>query len=297
MAPQENKIDKCAIIGIDIENTGHTDDDIIFAIGISWGFVGCDKVLKMQMIMFLREPGTVEEWRQFWLDNGFEMRCFEEFWSKNIDVLNGLMEKATIFETDSKYSGGYDSGHLHKHHFVEATAVLAEHFNNALINIEDLYKSTSIVLDTLCFDSAWLNHLLIFHGHRSLSFTRMGKYRGWNYEIDSIIAGLARINPITGNWKRLAAFKAEQILTRLPHLGDTCNSHNPGDDAENILVTFLRALDYVDNMEMIFNEIMEAHARVAELTKIVKDQEKRLRRAEQILREHSLLSTEPLNID
>ena len=74
MASQENKIDKCAIIGIDIENTGHTDDDIIFAIGISWGFVGCDKVLKMQMIMFLREPGTVEEWRKFWLDNGFEMQ-------------------------------------------------------------------------------------------------------------------------------------------------------------------------------------------------------------------------------
>lgn len=230
------------LISKDIENTGHTIDDIIFAIGIAYGYPGCEKIFKVQLIIFLREPGTLEEWRQFWIDSGFEMRCFNEFWSKNIDVLNTLMEKANIFpqEERSRLAGTFSPSRG----FKLETAELAFQYNKALQEIEEKAHQSVLVFDTVTFDSAWLNYLLISHGYPSLSFTRALKYR-WAYEIDSFIAGLLWFNFITGNWGAFDRLK-KKVMLMLPHLGETKNSHSPDEDAENIVATCLRALAYCD---------------------------------------------------
>lgn len=214
-----------AIVALDIERTGQGPNDVTFAIGVADTVLSkntTSKINKAAWIIQLRGHGNEEEWRQFWLDNNYDMDCFNEFWSKNIDVLNNLMINA-------HYS---DEGEL------------SGKLNNYLENIENInHNRRMLVFDTITFDSVHLDNLLKKSGYKGLSFTRSGKYTS-SMELDSYTYGVLGLDMLNDTWQQFKKLKSRLLDKRLPSLGITSNNHFPDDDAENILVSFLRAVDY-----------------------------------------------------
>ena len=209
------------IITFDIETTGQHSHahDVIVAIGACVGELqdnGAFNVLsKHSWARDMRKPADTD-WASFWILSGFEPRCYQEFWSKYEDILDGLQRDATI----------------------QSDAVLARKLNYFL---EDQEKDGPFCLlfDTLLFDSVWLDNLLRSNGYAGLSRNRDGS--GWRsaFELDSFRFG-ATGAPL-GNWGELTK-RCNAHPTVFPENGERI-AHHPRDDALGIFIDLARVIN------------------------------------------------------
>ncbi len=129
-------------IAIDIEKAGKRLDDAILAIGIC---IGDDK-------------GTVYE-KKLWClkmpeGKDFEKRCYSEFWTKNMDVLNLIKSQ----EQD--------------------IAEVMKEFAEFIDGLEERFHRYTFVSDNPAFDIGHLDYYLQTYADRSpLRYTKQGQYR------------------------------------------------------------------------------------------------------------------------
>jgi hypothetical protein len=160
--------------------------------------------------------------RSVWLARGFEGRCFEEFWSKNLSILKTLQDSSKVNLVSAEYD-------------------MAQALNDALLEAETKFANVMIVSDTIMFDTIWCNILLTKYGFKGLSWTRAGKYR-CGYELDSYTLGSLGFPPDVEWSEYVAAMK----LHIDPIFADIVvnHDHNPENDAMSILVKFIRVVNY-----------------------------------------------------
>ncbi len=221
MASQRKRI---CYISIDIETTGaDMRRDQLFAIAIAYADSSAknkSQIRSWKAILNLGKPKDCS-WEDFWKVQGFEQRCYDEFWSKNEDMLNSLQRQATI-HTDMRD--------------------LIAAFNEKLKEIEEEFDETVIVIDCICFDPVWVSAQLMLNGFKALNYSRAGKYRS-SYDVDSMIESALHVDS-TYDWKMISELKQKFIDGLLPELGQHANTHDPEEDATNILVNFFRIREY-----------------------------------------------------
>jgi len=223
MSEQKKETKKpMGVISIDVETTGATDKDVIVAIGISHGYLTENNEIATskcpRLVLRLGKPEDIS-WEDHWKNKGWEKRCYDEFWSNNLNVLDKMQadttaEKSVLCRTEDSFSN-----------------IL----NMALEDVEAKYEKTIVVSDTTCFDMFFVNKCLLSGGHKPIYYTREGQYRT-GFELDSYLTGLARQNPST-DWKDMEQFKKmlHDKYIKYPLVHD----HYPENDSHAVLSYFL----------------------------------------------------------
>lgn len=212
---------------IDIERTGHGyKNDKTFGIGWAHSDKHLTNIVKGNVCMHLwfsnKYCEDIDVMRTLWLSKNFEQRCFEEFWSKHLDIFGMLQDETKVNLVADEYS-------------------MAQALNNALLEAESMYDNLMIVCDTIMFDTTWCNLLLMKHGFKGLSWSRSGKYR-WGYELDSYTLGSLGFTPEV-DWKDYSKAIETNIDVIFPDI-QINHDHNPENDAMSILVKFIRVVNY-----------------------------------------------------
>lgn len=200
-------------------------DDKTFAIGWAAG----DKMRQnfisghVCLNLHLGSDYTPSVIRQKWEAADFEMRCFDDFWCKHLDILQKLQDPTQVI-------------------LVETESEMAFALNQALARVEARYDRIGILSDTLSFDTTWCNMLLLQHGFEPLSSTRNGKGYVSGYEVDSYVMGCLGLTPDTP-WTTYSTEFDQTIGKVFPEL-EGIHDHHPENDAKSILVKYIRALNY-----------------------------------------------------
>ena len=210
------------IIAFDIETTGQHlfGSDSIFAIGACVARLqenGTFEILSKHLwTRSLDKPPDVD-WETWWTKMTFyEPRCFKEFWSKHLDVLEALQQHPTAKKQEQ----------------------LAKQLSDFLKDQEE-DGPFSLLFDTVLFDSVWLDTLLRRNGFAGLAMNR--DFTGWRsaFELDSYRFG-ATGTPL-GNWIELST--RCDANPRIALQGADLMPHNPQDDALGIVVDLARVMN------------------------------------------------------
>lgn len=223
------------IVGIDIETTGVYQGNDLIILG---SIVAIDPVT-MRIVtreifepnenMFGRripKPSDGETYEDVWVKCGFEKRCYQDFWSKNLELLEKIQRDYDNIVSDDDAS-------------------LASRVNSILQKIEEASsESLTIVSDTMAYDTVFVSGLLITHGYKPLYYSRGGRYR-WIYHTSSYFLGIWGGN-IAGmdrdDWRDY-----DDWLKNVVGVMDGCptdHDHNPENDAITIAWGFIKVCNY-----------------------------------------------------
>ena len=203
-------------IALDIETTGqhYLGQDSLIAIGAAVGERGQNGLFRIvethRWVVDLKRAPE-QTWKGLWAERGYEQRCYDEFWVKNLVALNLLQAQPDLYAT-------------------QGAAITA--FSEFLGELQD-DGPYSLLFDTLLFDSVWLDYLLRLGSYAGLSRLRDGT--GWvaAYEVDSLRFGGTGVQ--LGNWAAL-----QQACDKLPSPGYSLETgpHDPAFDAQTIFKQF-----------------------------------------------------------
>ena len=219
-----SKLPKLGVIAIDIEKTGCRDENLdpMFAVGIATAPIDASSIEEVESFSIslnLRKP-VGNSWGEHWKSEGYEMRCWEEFWSKHENVLDLIQDPLRILR-------------------VETREQLITGINSILSLYESMYSQTVIVTDTTLFDTVCVSAELKKYNFVPLNFTRKGEYRS-GVEVDSYISGLFKIAD-PSEWEVMSEtnkFIEPYLLDKVEH------DHHPMNDAKSILLKYLAAIKY-----------------------------------------------------
>lgn len=171
------------LIVFDIETTGsNMHSNTCFAIGYCIGelnFGQPPRVIKQgKWVLDLGKPQNTT-WEGFWKQRGWEQRCYTEFWSKNLPVLDLMTQETTNFANE--------------HAMIKAL--------NDFLHEQQTRGEFSVGFDTVAFDSAWINFLLQKYGHAEITKNRDGTGYRSVFELDSYRFGALGVD--LGNWNLL----------------------------------------------------------------------------------------------
>lgn len=241
----KKETNKSGKLALDIETTGKKKNDKIVAIGYAWKKRDGSVVNGHHALKLFSEDDNVEA---VWRREGFELRCFNEFWNTptQMDILKQLQQGAEVVETEAE---------------------LAFRLNETLKEAEEHWGGNlQIVTDTTAYDTCWLHRLLVEHDYHALDATRTGKHR-WTYDLDSFVLGLLGVTPDTVCWRDMDAFT--RLLRKLP-VESVPHDHHPANDAKSILADFEAAEIYQGMTRMtallilaapdeLFEEALDVH--------------------------------------
>ncbi len=180
-------------------------------------------------------PLTLEEWREVWMFCKWELSCFEEFWTKNIPMLNFLCYKNPTAPNPD---------------MVDSRGALVHRVNDILKEYESMAKKTFIVTDTGFKDAAALSYLLQDYKYEPLEHTRAGEYRR------AIHASMYRHGILGWTIEERDANPKEykkdtkMVDSLLPELGEMEHNHNPACDAHNLLLSFMRSMEMAKQLRL-----------------------------------------------
>lgn len=198
-------------IALDIERTGPGAKDVTIAIGMFSAKNGASEGTQKKFCVDLDKMPN-ETWRELWVRRGFDMNTYDEFWSKNIDMLELFQSGEDWYATEKEMTDAF------------AQAMAAEQF-------EPGYKS-EILFDTVHYDSCYIQELLSRYGHRALHVALDGTFaRAW--DVNSYQAGAAGVCASDSRDERRKKIAAMDIKKRP-------NNHDPSEDAKNIYNTFIQ---------------------------------------------------------
>lgn len=151
----------------DIETTGQRlqASDVMFAIGTTTLHVKMNEQgqwmsttpVESQRWVLNVNPGAHQDWGQLWKMRKWEQKCWDEFWSKHVPVLNSLMTNVP----------GYSLYNTEK----EMTDSVAKHIRQT----EEKYGDSLVrVYDTIGFDVTEIGNALERAGHPSIFLVRKG---------------------------------------------------------------------------------------------------------------------------
>jgi hypothetical protein len=219
-----SQVPKLGVIAIDIEKTGCRDENLdpMFAVGIATAPIDASSIEEVESFSIslnLKKPNG-KSWSEHWKSEGYELRCWDEFWSKNEGVLDLLQDPLCILRVESREQ-------------------LVTCINSILSLYESMYSQTIIVTDTTLFDTVCVSAELKKYNFVPLNFTRKGEYRS-GVEVDSYISGLFKISD-PSDWEGLCSankFIEPYLLEKVEH------DHHPMNDAKSILLKYLAAIKY-----------------------------------------------------
>jgi hypothetical protein len=204
----------------DIETTGSRlpgGGDEMFAVGSAMLRVNLDtgaveRVASRRWVLQIAaaglSPGAL---RALWEDRGYDLKCFDEFWSKNLPVFNAMMmmtadmypTRQAMADSIAAYIGQMEAAHPH---YVR-------------------------VYDTVGFDVTNIEALLVAYGHRSLFLSAQGWpcYPGY---LGDVTRAALRISPL----ERILGISAAQRAAIDAHNKQAlpeglAHTHDPADDA------------------------------------------------------------------
>lgn len=180
---------KYIVVALDIESTGaqclpHAETghrDAMFSVGAAvYDAAAADPqkcLIEQHLInLDLHKPADVG-WAAFWEQNGWERRCHDEFWSKNIPIL----EKTQAPSEAGTWPG--INGVPRRVSLVSTPAEVADAINELLRSVEERWPAYVLATDTADYDFRWISNALEARGHRPLAYTRGGTYRWWARDI------------------------------------------------------------------------------------------------------------------
>jgi len=158
------------LIHFDAKYTGNKKKDIPFKVKLTLYSPENEHIYTVKCVLLLtmlidKSLETVEEWRNFWIKKEYDVNYFDAYWSKNIDMLNDMMDKASV-----RCSG--------KHHYwsTDTPKYFADLLNDRLIDLEnDIGKNSCIYSSFLVSEYAVINSLLLKYDFPGLDFTRKGE--------------------------------------------------------------------------------------------------------------------------
>lgn len=222
---------KTLVVGIDIESTGayFGKDRVILGAIIAMDpetqSIVSHQIFEPRENTFgrrIQKPDGTSTYKDIWKANGFEERCFDEFWAKNIPTLTQIQEKYDDVLSDDDES-------------------VAARINTILQRIEQVSEKLVIVSDTMAYDLSFVNTLLITHAYKPLYYSRDGKYR-WMYHTSSYFLGLWGgdvTNMTPGDWNDFDMWMKD-TFKGCPVEHD----HSPENDAITIAWNFVSACKY-----------------------------------------------------
>lgn len=161
-----------------------------------------------------------------WNKMGYESRCFNEFWSKNIDAL--------IEMHSSK-----DNRHISNGNLFDFVSSINWHIERVF----ERYSQVIIVMDTVHFDATHINNLLYMKGHEPLTHSRNGIDYVCSMECDSYAKGALGL-PIMAEWSVFSKKYDELIDPVLPM--KAVHDHCPSNDAKSHLLKALKTNRYLE---------------------------------------------------
>lgn len=141
------------------------------------------------------------------LSNIYEERCWNEFWSKHVNILQMLNDRANCDSFDD----------------------LSVKFNKELVRLENKYENIVHVFDTIHFDPLFLNTELMRNTNHYMWRNRSGDK--WYYTIDINSYAMGMENVLGGDFKNIRDTARNEAAKLVSH------NHDPADDAEYILRT------------------------------------------------------------
>ena len=248
MSGEETKPEKkIGYAAWDLESTGPFTlfgKDDFFAFGIAHASYNSPTEIRTDRVCLYMGRGTKEgtseltPWEEHWKRNGFD-ESTGKFWmnDKNVRVMEELVEKDHLARLES--------GDM-----VITHGDFARSINNMLAMAEGLYDEMILVTDCPLYDPM-ISGLLIKHGYPPLQHYRTLPKDGYNYrsgiDADAYRAGLLKCVPHEdAELNHDARIVSEIIDLQLPELGNTENTHDPREDAKNILVNFFRLMKYAE---------------------------------------------------
>lgn len=217
---------------IDIERTGNKKD-ITFAIGYAYSKATVesdDDIVSGQIVYDLhinpREfEGLTQEqkvtlMKSIWIARGYEIRCFDEFWSKFVDILITLQSETLICKTTTAFGCA---------------------INSVMEKAESEFSSLTIITDTVAFDTVHIDNILTYAGCNPLNNSRSGKYQS-GIEVDSLAMGALGL-PTDVSWNEYQDAYDKKIKDIIPVY--SVHDHQPKNDAKSILLKFLKTQKYL----------------------------------------------------
>lgn len=217
---------------IDIERTGNGKNDCTFAVGYAYSKVDVESDVEItcgQLILDvmdvtsfdgLNQNEKISKMREIWSMKEFEMRCFDEFWSKHIDILIQLF-------------GDPDRRIFHQ------TFGLA--LDSVMRKAEGQFSSLTIITDTVAFDTVHVDNILTSSECNPLNNSRSGQYQS-GIEVDSLAMGALGL-PCDASWSEYQDAYDKKIKDIIPIYAD--HDHQPKNDAKSILLKFLKTQKYL----------------------------------------------------
>lgn len=204
----------------DIETTGSRlpgGGDVMFAVGSAMLCVDLDtgaveRVASRRWVLQIAaaglSPGAL---RALWEDRGYDLKCFDEFWSKNLLVFDKMMMMSTDMYSTRK--------------------AMADSIAAYIAQMEAVYPHFVRIYDTVGFDVTNIEALLVENGHRSLFLSAQGRPCYRSYLGDMTRAAL-RISPL----ERILGISATQRAAIDAHNKQAlpeglAHTHDPADDA------------------------------------------------------------------
>jgi hypothetical protein len=209
---------KLLVLAVDIERTGASKREQTFAIGAS--VVNASYTELDSLLLAIWPEGEVQ----------WEERCWNEFWSKNQNILDKLKAEAAKQQTSTKRVGlkALEAGMIR-----DLVEFIAKHQSAA----KEQGLKLLITTDNAAFDFHWINHLIGKH--------LQGQYNPLPYRFDNQRYGdVADMSNEMAGMKRVlqaAAVKNGMHEMVLPHgymqaMASKQHDHMPDNDAFTIAV-------------------------------------------------------------
>lgn len=213
-----------------IETTGQwLERDQCFAIGYCVGTgPGKQEVRERgQFVLRLNKPDGMP-WAKYWDKQGWEMRCFNEFWRHHEEVLDRMQTEDANCDTEAEMAAKLD-------------ALLQR------IEADPHLKKLIVVTDTTMFDTVWLCQRLQKYGYADLMHMRDGTGYREGMELDTLrhgITGHLPKSPGAYNTMRSTCAKWEKpALDAMAPPPTGFRAHCAEDDAVKIYTEFLAILN------------------------------------------------------
>lgn len=219
------------VIAFDIEKVGKfsVDVDPVFAIGFATCAINETDFNQIKTFSVARDLQKPEElsWHDFWVQQGYEIRCWNEIWSKHTNMLDRLQSSKTV-------------------NIVVGRKAFVEQINAILKACEEMYSSAILLTDTTSFDTVFVCSELVKFNFEPLNYNRNEKYRSAGcVELDSFISGIFGITD-GDEWHILESKVKEHIKPLFK--GIVKRDHHPENDAKYILLKFLAARQYAKTL-------------------------------------------------
>lgn len=222
-------------VAFDIETTGqYVGNDEMFAIGVA-----ASDGQRYQVALDLGKKAG-ESWRELWMRRGFEMRCYDEFWSKHEDTLNRLQNPEHITVCPDNQA-------------------MMDKLVGVLKRIEAGAEKVVPWSDTLFFDSVWISTKMIDAGYESMMYRRDHHDRDWEKpwhcmmwgrEVNSYLCGALGAEPSSAADTAAVTQLKREIEKEYEGKGfhERIVPHEPQYDAEKILALVLGGMERAKKM-------------------------------------------------